>query len=129
MNKHGSGTGTFDSEGRFRPQPLEDFFEKFDRDGKGGLTKGELWQGLRRSRMGFDFFGQVSAMFEWGFAWVLIWPEDGVLRKEDVRRLLDGSLYHEKVVNRAQREACQNGETKGKIDFVPSAAREKAKPH
>lgn len=68
-------------------------------------------------------------MFEWGFAWVLIWPEDGVLRKEDVRRLLDGSLYHEKVVNRAQREACQNGETKGKIDFVPSAAREKAKPH
>ncbi|EXJ69905.1 uncharacterized protein A1O5_06978 [Cladophialophora psammophila CBS 110553] len=98
MNKHGSGTGTFDSEGRFRPQPLEDFFTKFDIDGKGGLTKWELWHGLRRSRMAFDFFGQVSAMFEWGFAWVLIWPEDGILRKEDVRRLLDGSLYHEKVV-------------------------------
>lgn len=58
MNKHGSGTGTFDSEGRFRPQPLEDFFAKFDSDGKGGLTKWELWHGLRRSRMAFDFFGR-----------------------------------------------------------------------
>lgn len=48
--------------------------------------------------MAFDFFGQVSAMFEWGFAWVLIWPEDGILRKEDVRRLCDGSLFHEKQV-------------------------------
>ncbi|EXJ60691.1 hypothetical protein A1O7_04844 [Cladophialophora yegresii CBS 114405] len=98
MNKHGSGTGTFDSEGRFRPQPFEDFFTKFDQDGKGGLTKWELWHGLRRSRLAFDFFGQVSAMFEWGFAWVLIWPDDGILRKEDVRRLCDGSLYREKQV-------------------------------
>jgi peroxygenase len=98
MNKHGSGTGTFDSEGRFRPQPFEDFFTKFDKDGKGGLTKWELWHGLRRSRLAFDFFGQVSAMFEWGFAWVLIWPEDGILRKEDVRKLCDGSLYREKQI-------------------------------
>lgn len=29
---------------------------------------------------------------------MLIWPEDGVLRREEVRRLLDGSLYQEKVV-------------------------------
>jgi peroxygenase len=103
MNKHGSGTGTFDSEGRFRPQPLEDFFAKFDRDGKGGLTKWELWHGLQRSRLAFDFFGQVSAMFEWGFAWVLIWPEDGILRKEDVRRLCDGSLYHEMVARKSEK--------------------------
>lgn len=48
--------------------------------------------------MAFDFFGQVSAMFEWGFAWVLLWPEDGVLRKEEVRRLLDGSIYQEKTM-------------------------------
>ncbi len=48
--------------------------------------------------MAFDFFGQVSAMFEWGFSWVLIWPEDGILRKEDVRKLCDGSMYREKQV-------------------------------
>lgn len=33
-----------------------------------------------------------------GFAWVLLWPEDGVLRKEEVRQLLDGSLYQHKVL-------------------------------
>ena len=64
MNKHGSGAAIIDSEGRFRPQQFEDFFARFDRDGKGGLTKWELWSGIRRSRMAFDFFGQVSAMFE-----------------------------------------------------------------
>lgn len=64
MNKHGSGAAIIDGEGRFRPQQFEDFFARFDRDGKGGLTKWELWTGVRRSRMAFDFFGQVSAMFE-----------------------------------------------------------------
>lgn len=64
QNKHGSGASIMDSEGRFRPQQFEDFFTRFDKDGKGGLTKWELWHGLRKSRMAFDFFGQVSAMFE-----------------------------------------------------------------
>ena len=30
-------------------------------------------------------FGQVSNFFEWLFAYVLIWPEDGVLREEEAR--------------------------------------------
>lgn len=28
---------------------------------------------------------------------MLLWPEDGVVRKEDARRVLDGSIFHEKI--------------------------------
>lgn len=27
--------------------------------------------------------------------YVLLWPEDGIVRKEDARRVLDGSIFHE----------------------------------
>jgi hypothetical protein len=64
FNKHGSSTMAFNNEGIFRPQFMDEFFDKFDRDGKGGLTFEEGLHGLRRIRMTWDAFGQVSAMFE-----------------------------------------------------------------
>lgn len=30
-----------------------------------------------------------------GMTYVLLWPEDGVVTKEDARRVLDGSIFHE----------------------------------
>ena len=26
---------------------------------------------------------------------MLLWPEDGVVRKEDARRVMDGSIFHD----------------------------------
>ena len=54
----------FDSEGVFRPEVMEAFFDKFDTDGKGGLTFWEGFRGVRRVRMPWDLFGQGSAFFE-----------------------------------------------------------------
>lgn len=95
MNKHGSSTLAFDNEGRFRPQFFDEFFARNDKEGKGGLTFWEGYHGLRRIRFAWDIFGQISAFFEWGMTYVLLWPEDGVVRKEDARRVLDGSIFHE----------------------------------
>lgn len=64
MNKHGSSTLAFDNEGRFRPQFFDEFFERNDKDGKGGLTFWEGYNGLRRIRFAWDIFGQISAFFE-----------------------------------------------------------------
>lgn len=63
-NKHGSDSMTFDSEGRFRPQHFEDFFAKYDKDGKGGLSKWEVLNGLRGQLFAFDFFGCSAATLE-----------------------------------------------------------------
>ncbi|KAK5070860.1 hypothetical protein LTR64_003834 [Lithohypha guttulata] len=94
-NKHGSSTLAFDNEGKYRPQFLDEFFERNDKDGKGGLTFEEGYYGLRRIRFAWDIFGQISAFFEWGMTYVLLWPEDGIVRKDDARRVLDGSIFHE----------------------------------
>lgn len=57
----------FDNEGRFRPQMFDEFFAKFDRDGKGGVTFSEGFEGLRKQKMAWDIFGQISDMFECKF--------------------------------------------------------------
>jgi hypothetical protein len=33
---------------------------------------------------------------------MLLWPEDGVIRRDDARRVLDGSIFHEKVKAKAR---------------------------
>jgi hypothetical protein len=40
----------------------------------------------------FMQFGWVAAVFEWWSTYYLLWPEDGYLRKNDVRAVYDVSL-------------------------------------
>lgn len=42
-----------------------------------------------------DVFGVLAICLEWLASWLLLWPEDGKLKKEDVRRIYDGSLFYE----------------------------------
>jgi peroxygenase len=54
----------YDSEGRFRPQQLEDFFSKYDKDGKAGLMKWDVPTVLRGQLLAFDFFGGSAVALE-----------------------------------------------------------------
>lgn len=117
-NKHGSDSMAYDAEGRFRPQNFEDFFAKYDKHGKNGLTIWEVANALRGQAFAFDFFGCTAASLECerhtfiplsrsthlrlilliGLAtYLLLWPEDGVMKKDDVRRVYDGSIFYEKA--------------------------------
>jgi hypothetical protein len=55
---------TFDAEGRFRPQHFEDFFAKYDKDNKKGLTKGDIATALRGQAFAWDIFGCTAAFLE-----------------------------------------------------------------
>jgi len=92
--KHGSDSGTYDNEGRFIPQKFEDFFSKYAED-KEGMTALEIWDALKGQRVIVDPFGWFGAMFEWLSVYLLLWPEDGVIKKEDVRRIYDGSIFYD----------------------------------
>ncbi|KAH6644392.1 Caleosin related protein-domain-containing protein [Boeremia exigua] len=116
--KHGSDSDVFDQQGRFRPQAFEDVFAKYGDAGGGGEGKGEEGLSLRAlARMIWaqrnvgDVIGWGGAVFEWGVTWLMIWPEDGVLRKEEVRRVFDGSLFHEwaREVERKKRTGGKGG--------------------
>jgi len=103
-NKHGSDSMTFDAEGRFRPQHFEDFFAKYDKDNKKGLTKGDIATALRGQAFAWDFFGCSAAFLEWTATYLLLWPQDGVMKKDDVRRVMDGSIFYEKAEKYKKRE-------------------------
>lgn len=35
--------------------------------------------------------------------WILLWPEDGRMKKEDIRRIYDGSLFFEIAARREKK--------------------------
>lgn len=88
--KHGSDSMSYDNEGRFRPQQFEDFFAKYDRLGKGGLSVRELWDAWRGQALLGDVFGGSAAFLEcesffglfrglFGFFFVRVCLRDGSL--------------------------------------------------
>ncbi|KAI4248850.1 MAG: hypothetical protein L6R40_000862 [Gallowayella cf. fulva] len=103
--KHGSDSMTYDNQGRFRPQQFEDIFAKYDRGNKGGLDAGDVWIFWKQQRMVFDFFGWTACALEWIATYLLIWPEDGVMKKEDVRGIYDGSIFFKRAEETRQRRA------------------------
>ena len=71
--KHGSDTGTYDHEGRFRAQQFADFFAKYGEqqaDGSWGVTYVQALKGARGQRCVMDLFGWFAEFFECKFAFV-----------------------------------------------------------
>ncbi|PRP72775.1 hypothetical protein PROFUN_07675 [Planoprotostelium fungivorum] len=122
--KHGSDSATFDNEGRFLPSKFEDIFTKYDRDYKGGLTWTEIWAAMSGYRIIMDPFGWFALFFEFGTTYLLCRDQDGVVEKEDMRKVYDGSLFFEiRDMNREASKGRGKGWTKGfgPLDAVKAA--------
>lgn len=91
--KHGSDTGTYDNEGRFVPQKFEEIFIKYA-GGRDWITIGEIASMIRGQRNVGDVIGWGGMVFEWGVTWIMLWPEDGRMKKEDIRGIYDGSIFY-----------------------------------
>lgn len=115
--KHGSDSGVFDSYGRFTPSRFEDiwaevrpscfvrqgleifFFFQFARRGateapRTKMTLSELWEFVSANRVAMDPFGWFASVFEWLATFLLV-QKKGEVYKDDVRKIMDGSLFFE----------------------------------
>lgn len=119
--KHGSDSGTFDTEGRFIPQKFEEVFTKWGTD-KERMSLSELYQMTSDLSVAMDPFGwydynyvlfhilrmylRFAAKFEWGVLWWLCADDDWMVSRECIRSALDGSLFYilEEEQNRCKLE-------------------------
>ncbi|XP_024030698.1 probable peroxygenase 4 [Morus notabilis] len=91
--KHGSDTGAYDSEGRFVPSKFEEIFKKHALTHSNALTSEEVSLLLKSNRQPKDYKGWLAAWTEWKILYILCKEKNGLLRKDTVRAVYDGSLF------------------------------------
>lgn len=106
-SKHGSDSGVYDSEGRFVPSKFEEIFTKHARTHPNALTSDELKGMLKANREPKDYGGWVAAYSEWKILYVLCKDKNGLLHKDTVKAVYDGSLFEhmEKEHESAEKKA------------------------
>ncbi|GJC78260.1 peroxygenase 1 [Colletotrichum liriopes] len=101
-DKHGSDTNTYDTEGRFNPQKFEDMFSKYA-GGRDYMTIWDVLAMLKGQRLVADPIGWGGAFFEWLATYLMLWPADGRMMKEDIRGIYDGSIFYTIAARRSQK--------------------------
>ncbi|XP_074324727.1 putative peroxygenase 4 [Apium graveolens] len=91
--KHGSDSGVYDKEGRFVNSKFEEMFAKHAHTNSSALTSDEVMALLKSNREPKDYKGWLAAYTEWKILYILCKDENGLLLKDKVRGVYDGSLF------------------------------------
>ncbi|XP_073009932.1 probable peroxygenase 5 [Typha latifolia] len=91
--KHGSDSGVYDTEGRFVPEKFEEIFKKHAHTNPNGLTSKELEEMLKANRTPKDYSSWIASSTEWKLLFSLCKDKDGLLHKDTIRAVYDGSLF------------------------------------
>ncbi|KAL7000889.1 putative peroxygenase 4 [Sarracenia purpurea var. burkii] len=94
-SKHGSDSGVYDAEGRFVPSKFEEIFSKHAKTNANALTSNELEAMLKSNRVPKDFGGWVASYTEWKILYFLCKDKNGLLQKDTIRAVYDGSLFEQ----------------------------------
>ncbi|PSR88128.1 Peroxygenase [Actinidia chinensis var. chinensis] len=99
--KHGSDSGVYDTEGRFVPSKFEEIFSKHARKNANALTSDELSGMLKANRVPKDFGGWIGSLAEWKILYILCKDKNGLLQKDTIRAVYDGSLFEMMAAEKA----------------------------
>ncbi len=95
--KHGSDSEVYDTEGRFVPEHFEAIFSKFAtgraQDGSPALSWDDIQEMLYANMNVMDPIGWVAGRLEWWTLWGVAADEQGLVTKERIRQMFDGSLW------------------------------------
>ncbi|MQL75509.1 hypothetical protein Taro_007876 [Colocasia esculenta] len=102
--KHGSDSGVYDEEGRFVPEKFEEIFKKHAHTHHDALTSNELMELLRANREPKNYAGWFAAWTEWKILYNMCKDKDGLLPKETIKAVYDGSLFQRLEKERASKK-------------------------
>ncbi|KAH6773907.1 Caleosin-related family protein [Perilla frutescens var. hirtella] len=104
LAKHTSDSGIYDKEGRFVPERFELIFAEHALTHHHALTSEELQNLLKSNREPKDYAGWVAAYSEWKILQYLCKDEHGLLHKETIRSVYDGSLFEKMAKETASKK-------------------------
>ncbi|KAK1552961.1 hypothetical protein Q3G72_026383 [Acer saccharum] len=93
--KHTSDSGIYDSEGGFVPSKFEEIFKNYAHTNPDALTTDELSEMLTAKRKPMDYIGWTAAFLEWKLLFYMCKDVNGLLSKETIRGVFDGSLFEQ----------------------------------
>jgi len=91
-SRHGSTTGAYDLDAELDVRRFDAIFNKYA-DGKDYLTLRTLYDIWRGQCVANDWFGWFAGGLEWIAMYILLWPQDGRMYKEDIRGVYDGTIF------------------------------------
>ncbi|KAF3796908.1 putative peroxygenase 3 [Nymphaea thermarum] len=93
--KHGSATlnPTTPKEGWFAPEKFDAIFSKYATTYADALTEDELNKMLKANRNIYDFIGWIMSYAEWKLLYSVAKDEEGLLHRDAVRGVYDGSVF------------------------------------
>ncbi|KAJ7969426.1 Caleosin-related family protein [Quillaja saponaria] len=91
--KHGSDSGVYDTEGRFIQEKFEEIFNKHANTYTNALTNDELKAMLKANRVPKDYAGWLGGYVEWKLLYDLCKDKNGLLQRDDIAAVYDGSLF------------------------------------
>ncbi|KAF8311089.1 Caleosin-domain-containing protein [Clavulina sp. PMI_390] len=93
---HGSDTQTYNTQGGFESTKFEEIFELYSSaPGKDYITTSDTFRMWRSQQRLLDFFGPIANGLEWIALWYTVWPESGVITKDQLRASYDGSILYQ----------------------------------
>lgn len=99
--KHGSDTDVYDPEGRFVPKKFEEIFSKHAIANKSALTSDELMAMVKGNREPKNYSGWLASYVEWKILYGLCKDKDGLLHRDTIKAVYDGSLFEQMAKDKA----------------------------
>ncbi|XP_076885322.1 putative peroxygenase 4 isoform X1 [Bidens hawaiensis] len=110
MAKHGSDSGVYDAHGRFVPSKFDEIFHKYARTHPDALTADELNEFVKGNREPKDYAGWIGGLSEWKILYYLAKDKDGLLKKETIRAVYDGSLFEKMAAEKINKTKNKHSE-------------------
>ncbi|KAI0897226.1 Caleosin related protein-domain-containing protein [Annulohypoxylon nitens] len=99
-NTHSGQYGSVKVDERGRPRrnrACESILVKYDKINKGGLTFNDLLQFFNQQRTEYNIRGWIVTVFEWLTLYQFLWPNNGIMRSDDIRAAFNGTILHKKA--------------------------------